>query len=63
MNQNNKTKRNVVIYVLGVLLLSTIGGVVTATGNEVGGLIFVISPILMMVLRFFGGDGWQDAGW
>jgi membrane protease YdiL (CAAX protease family) len=59
----NKIKRNVVIYIIGVFLLATIGGLVTAGGNEIGGLIFVISPIFMMaLLRFFGGDGWQDAG-
>ena len=63
MNQNNKIKRNIAIYIIGVLCLATIGGVVTATGNEIGGLIFIIGPILMMVLlRFFGGDGWKDAG-
>lgn len=63
MNQNDKIKRNVVIYVTVVLLLSTIGGLVTAAGNEVGGLLFVISPLLLMVLlRFLGGDGWKDAG-
>ena len=63
MSQTNKIKRNVVIYVAGVLGLATIGGLVTAGGNEAGGLIFVISPILMMVLlRAVGGDGWKDAG-
>lgn len=51
------------IYIVGVLFLATIGGVVTATGNEAGGLIFIISPMLMMVLlRFFGSEGWKDAG-
>ena len=63
MTQNNKIKRNVAIYVIGVLCLATIGGVVTATVNAAGMLLLIISPILMMVLlRFFGGDGWQDAG-
>lgn len=63
MNQHDKIKRNVVIYSVAVLLLSTIGGLVTAAGNEIGGLLFILSPLLMMVLlRFFGGDGWQDAG-
>jgi uncharacterized protein len=63
MNQNSKIKRNIVIYIIGVLCLATIGGAVTASGNDIGGLIFIISPILMMVvLRFFGGDGWNDAG-
>lgn len=64
MNPNRKIKRNVVIYVIGVFLLATIGGVVTAVvKSDLGGLIFVLSPILMATaLRFFGGDGWKDAG-
>lgn len=63
MNQNSPTKRNIVIYTIGVLSLATVGGLVTVNGNEIGGLIFIVSPILMMVLlRFFGGDGWKDAG-
>lgn len=63
MNQNSKIKRNIVAYIIGVLFLATIGGVITASGNEIGGLVFIISPILMMVLlRSFGGDGWKDAG-
>ena len=63
MNPNNKIKRNVVFYIIGVLSLAAIGGLVTASGNEAGGLIFIIGPILMAVLlRFFGGDGWKDAG-
>lgn len=63
MSQNSKIKRNIVIYIIGVLFLATIGGMVTASGNEIGGLIFIIGPILMMILlRFFGGDGWKDAG-
>lgn len=63
MYQNSKIKRNIAIYIIGVLSLSAIGGVVTASGNETGGVIFIIGPILMMLLlRFFGGDGWKDAG-
>jgi membrane protease YdiL (CAAX protease family) len=63
MSQNDKIKRNVVIYVVVVLFLATFGSVVSATVNEAGGLIFITSPILMMVLlRFFSGDGWKDAG-
>jgi membrane protease YdiL (CAAX protease family) len=63
MNQNSKIKRNIVIYIIGVLSLALVGGMVTAAGNEAGGLIFIIGPILMMVLmRSFGGDGWKDAG-
>lgn len=63
LNQNNKIKRNIAIYIIGVMLLSSIGGLITAAGNEIGGLVFVISPILMAaLLRSFGGDGWKDAG-
>ena len=63
VNENNKIKRNTAIYIIGVLLLSSIGGLITIAGNEIGGLILVISPILMAVLlRSFGSDGWEDAG-
>ena len=52
------------IYVIGVLLLATVGGVLTSTtGSDVGGLLFIVGPLLLMtLLRFGGGDGWQDAG-
>ena len=63
MNQKEKIKRNVVIFVVGVLMFSTIGGVIMAAVGEIGGLVFIVGPILMAVLlRFFAGDGWQDAG-
>lgn len=58
-----KSKRNIGLYIIGVLALATVGGVVTVRGNEIGGLIFILSPILMTVLlRSLGGDGWSDAG-
>lgn len=41
MNQTNKIKRNVVIYVIGVLFLATIGGVITARVNAAGLLILL----------------------
>ena len=64
MTQNSKAKRNIVIYVIGVLLLAIIGGLLTSTtGSDVGGLLLIIGPLLLMaLLRFGGGDGWQDAG-
>lgn len=63
MDNSNLMKRNLIIYSLGVLLVATLGGLVTASGNELGGLIFILSPILLATaLRFFGGDGWKDAG-
>ena len=64
MTQNSKAKRNITIYVIGVLLLAIVGGLLTmTTSSDVGGLLFIIGPLLMMtLLRFAGGDGWQDAG-
>jgi membrane protease YdiL (CAAX protease family) len=56
-------RRNVVIYVLGTYALSIAGGVLMAGGNDVGGLVFIVGPLLAgVLLRFFGGDGWDDAG-
>lgn len=63
LSQDGKIKRNIVIYVGGVLTMSSIGGLVTATGEEIGGLLLVSSPVLMAILlRTFGRDGWIDAG-
>ena len=64
MTQKPKAKRNIVIYIVGVLLLAILGGLLTrTTGSDVGGLLFILGPILMMILlRFVGGDGWQDVG-
>lgn len=51
------------IFVIGVLSLAMAGGLITNTGQEAGGLVFILGPILMMVLlRSLGGDGWHDAG-
>lgn len=55
--------RNLIIYAVGVMALSVLGGIVLAGGAEVGALLFLIGPLLMSVLlRTFGGDGWRDAG-
>lgn len=64
VTQNSKAKRNIAIYVIGVLLLAIVGGFLTSTtSSDIGGLLFIIGPLLMMtLLRFAGGDGWQDAG-
>ena len=36
---------------------------ITACGLEIGGLVLIIGPVLMMVLMHsVGGDGWHDAG-
>ena len=58
-----KIKRNIIIFVIGTLILSGLGGVLLAGKNDIGGLLFIIGPILMMViLRTFGRDGWKNAG-
>lgn len=61
--KNNKIKKNINIFIVGVLTLSILGGIVMANGHEVGALILVLGPVLMMLLlRFFAGDGFKDAG-
>ena len=63
VNQNSRIKRNIVLFVVGAYALSIGGGLLLAGGNEAGGLLFIIGPLLMtLLLRFFGGDGWRDAG-
>ena len=58
-----KIKRNIIIFVIGTLILSGLGGVLLAGKNDIGSLVFIIGPILMMViLRTFGRDGWKNAG-
>ena len=55
MTQKSKAKRNIAIYVIGVLLLAIVGGLLTmTTGSDVGGLLFIIGPLLMMTLLRFG---------
>lgn len=62
-NSNNKTVRNIMIYYGGTILLASGGGFMMAAGQDVGGLLFVLSPLLMvLIVRFFLGAGWQDAG-
>lgn len=56
-------RRNVTVYVIGTLALASAGGALMAAGADVGGLVFILSPLLMAAgLRWFGGDGWRDAG-
>lgn len=63
MTDQSRIRRNIAVYVVGVMLLSTAGGAVLARGNEVGGLIFIASPILVSAaLRTAAGDGWENAG-
>ena len=65
MNDEKRSKviRNLIIYYSGALLLAAGGGLLMAVGQDVGGLLFILSPLLMvLVVRFLLGDGWRDAG-
>lgn len=62
-HRKRKTVRNIYLYVAGVMALSVMGGIISASGQEVGALVFLLGPLLMTVLlRTFGGDGWADTG-
>ncbi|WP_421742685.1 type II CAAX prenyl endopeptidase Rce1 family protein [Cellulomonas sp.] len=61
------SRRGVLVYAVGVLVLATIGGLVMASsedpGTSAGALLFVLSPLLLAVgLRTIGREGWADAG-
>ena len=60
-------RHGVLVYAIGVLALSTVGGVVMASSDDpatsTGALLFVLSPMLLAVgLRTLGREGWADAG-
>ncbi|MBA7631539.1 hypothetical protein ES703_39071 [subsurface metagenome] len=58
-----KIKRNIIIFIIGTLILSGLGGVLLARKNDIGSLVFILGPILMaVILRTFGRDGWKNAG-
>lgn len=60
---NHKSMRNIIIFYSGALLLSIGGGIILASGQEAGALLFILSPLLMvLIVRFLLGDGWKDAG-
>jgi membrane protease YdiL (CAAX protease family) len=61
------SRRGVVVYASGVLVLSTLGGLVMSSSDDpstsAGALLFVLSPLLLAVgLRTIGREGWADAG-
>jgi len=61
--QNNKVRRNIIIFYVGAMLLAIAGGIIMASGEEAGGLVFILSPLVMvLIVRFLLGDGWKDAG-
>lgn len=61
--ESNKTWRSIAVFYVGTMLLAIGAGLVMASGQESGGLLFILSPLLMvLIVRFLLGDGWKDAG-
>jgi membrane protease YdiL (CAAX protease family) len=68
----NRTKRNLLIFSLSVLGLAAVAGIVepltVPPGAEpgtpgLGQLLWIVAPLaVMLLLRIFGGDGWDDLG-
>jgi hypothetical protein len=59
--KNDKVVRNINFFYLGTLLLAAASGLMTASGQEAGGLLFILSPLVMVLtVRSLLGDGWQD---
>ena len=66
------TKRNLIIFTVLVLGLATLAGVLEPLSVSpdaepgtpgLGQLLWIIAPLgVMLLLRFFGGDGWDDFG-
>lgn len=72
LKTEKRTKRNLVIFTTAVLGLAVLGWIIdpftlppdAAPGTAgLGQLLWIVSPVLVMVLlRSFGGDGWADFG-
>jgi membrane protease YdiL (CAAX protease family) len=69
---NKRTKRNLIIFILSVLGLAWLAGVIdpltTPPAAEpgtsgLGQLLWLVAPLVIMILlRTFGGDGWDNFG-
>lgn len=63
-----KTKRNLIVFTMLILVLSWLGKWVdiqtqSPPGDGPGSLIWIVSPLLIaFLLRGFAGDGWKDLG-
>ena len=74
MNTQDKkrTKRNLIIFTVLVLGLAALAGVIEPLTvppdaepgtSGLGQLLWLIAPLgVMLLLRIFGGDGWDDFG-
>jgi membrane protease YdiL (CAAX protease family) len=74
MTQNQhtqKTIRNLIFFVVGMLALPWLGWGLDVLGNgdphnqqeSLGWLFFIVAPLAVsLLLRVFGGDGWKDFG-
>ncbi|NOY59352.1 MAG: CPBP family intramembrane metalloprotease, partial [Calditrichaeota bacterium] len=68
----NRTKRNLIIFVALVIGLAALAGVIDSLtvppdaepgAPGPGQALWIISPFaVMLLLRLFGGDGWADLG-
>ena len=68
----DRTKRNVAIFIVLVLGLAVLAGLIASLPDPLGAepgtpglgqLLWIIAPLgVMLLLRFFGGDGWGDFG-
>ena len=69
---NKRTKRNLIIFIVSVLGLAWLAGVIDPLttppdaepgASGLGQLLWLLAPLVIMVLlRTFGGDGWDDFG-
>ncbi len=65
---NPHTIRNLIIFTVLIIVLGWIGWAIGVMGGTpdsqgLGMLIWLVSPLVAcIVLRLFGGDGWQDLG-
>ena len=56
--------RNIWIFAALVLGLGTLGGLNYFALDGLGGLLFILSPLLVtLAMRLFAGDGWGDVVW
>ena len=72
INNQKRTKRNLIIFTFLVLGFAVVAGLIepftVPPGSEpgtsgLGQLIWLITPfVFMLLMRIFGGDGWKDLG-